>query len=148
MKNLSANLTYAEAIASQKATRSNIKNEPTPEILARMVLVANNIFQPIRDHFKKPIRVSSFFRNAQVNKLVGGSVNSQHMAGEAIDLQGTNGLTNAQIFEYVRQNLNFDQLIWEFGTTKEPAWVHVSFRGAGRGKNRKMVFAVGVNKKF
>ena len=148
MIKLSKNLTYAEAIASQTATRHKIKNIPTPNVLKRMVLVANNVFQPIRDHFNTPIRVSSFFRNTKVNQLVGGSLSSQHISGEAIDLQGTNGLTNAEIFYFVKDNLDFDQLIWEHGTINEPAWVHVSYRSFDRGKNRKQVFAIGVRKKF
>ncbi len=145
MKNLSKNLTYAEAIASQTATRHNIKNEPTKEVLERMVLVAEHIFQPIREHFNKPIRVSSFYRGSEVNKKVGGSKNSQHMTGEAIDLQGTNGVTNAEIFNFVRKNLNYDQLIWEYGTASEPAWVHISFKKSG---NRKQVLVIGVDKRL
>ncbi len=145
---LSKNLSYQEAIASQTATRHKIKNEPSSDVLERMKLVANKVFQPTRDHFGKPIRVSSFYRSPMVNRLVGGSQSSQHMSGEAIDMQGTNGITNAEIFEYIRKNLDFDQLIWEFGTSREPAWVHVSFRGATRGRNRKQVFAVGVRKSF
>ena len=145
MKNLSANLTLAEAITSQTATRLKIKNTPTPADVARMVLVANHVFQPVRHFFNTPIRASSFYRSPALNKAVGGSRTSQHMTGEAIDMQGTNGLTNAEIFLYIKNNLDFDQLIWEFGTTKEPAWVHVSYKRNG---NRKQVFAVGVNKRF
>jgi zinc D-Ala-D-Ala carboxypeptidase len=144
MTKLSKNLTYAEAIASQTATRHGIKNIPTQNVLKRMVLVANNVFQPIRDHFNTPIRVSSFFRNKKVNQLVGGSLSSQHVSGEAIDLQGTNGLTNAEIFEYIKNNLDFDQLINEYPNSKgEPAWVHVSFREQKRGGNRKQILTIG-----
>lgn len=147
--NLSKNLTLLEATRSQTATRLKIDNSPSKVILERMVITANEVFQKIRNHYNKPIRVSSFYRCEKLNKAIGGSSSSQHMTGEAIDIQGMNELTNAEIFNYIKNNLDFDQLIWEYGTIKEPAWVHVSYRSKSRGVNRKMVFAIGVpGKKF
>lgn len=143
---LSKNLTLQEAITSQTAERKGLNNTPSKAIIEVMKITAAKVFQPVRDHFGKPVRVSSFYRSPEVNEAVGGSSTSQHKTGEAIDIQATAGFTNAQIFEYIRKNLDFDQLIWEYGTTKEPSWVHVSYRA--NGKNRKSVFSIGVNKKF
>lgn len=143
---LSKNLTLQEAITSQTAERKGLNNHPDQSTINVMKLTAEKVFQPVRDYFDKPIRVSSFYRSPQVNKAVGGSATSQHRTGEAIDMQGTNGLTNAEIFEWIRKNLEFDQLIWEYGNSTEPAWVHVSY--TAKRKNRKMVFAIGVKKNF
>lgn len=143
---LSKNLTLREAITSQTAERLGLNNMPSKSIINVMILTAEKVFQPVRDHFGKPIRVSSFYRSPAVNKAVGGSATSQHCTGEAIDMQGTNGLTNAEIFYWIKNNLDFDQLIWEYGNSTEPAWVHVSY--TARRKNRKQVFAIGVKKSF
>lgn len=143
---LSKNLTLREAITSQTAERRGLNNMPSKSTINVMILTAEKVFQPVRDHFGKPIRVSSFYRSPAVNKAVGGSANSQHCTGEAIDMQGTNGLTNAEIFYWIKNNLDFDQLIWEYGNSTEPAWVHVSY--TARRKNRKQVFAIGVKKSF
>jgi hypothetical protein len=88
------------------------------------------------------LKVSSFYRCPALNKAVGGSATSQHVKGEAIDIQcipGT-GVTNAMIYNYILKNLEFDQLIWEFGNDKEPAWVHVSLKLVG--VNRKQTIRV------
>lgn len=142
---LSQNLTLSEAITSQTAIRKKIDNTPSAEVISNLKYVAVNIFQKVRDHFGKPIRLSSGYRSPMLNKEVGGSKSSQHVTGQAFDMQGTNGVTNAEIFEYIKDNLIFDQLIWEYGNDKEPAWVHVSLR---KSNNRKQVFAIGVDKKF
>lgn len=140
MKMLSKNLSLNETITSQTATRKKINNTPTPAIIQNLEATAQAIFQPIREHFGVPIRVSSGYRSPALNLAVGGARNSQHLTGQALDLQGTNGITNAQIYHFAKDNLNFDQLIWEFGTDKEPAWVHISYRKDG--KNRKQVLRV------
>jgi hypothetical protein len=111
---------------------------PTPEHIENFKKLAENVFQPIRDHFGVPIRISSGYRSAALNKAIGGASSSQHCQGEAIDIDmdGTT-VTNAQIFNYIKDNLNFDQLIWEFGTDTNPDWVHVSYDSAG--KQRKQI---------
>ena len=136
---LSKNISLEEAISSQAATRLKINNTPSAEIQNKLKITAEKVIQKVRDHFGQPIRISSGYRSPKVNAAVGGSKTSQHMTGEAYDIQGTNGITNAQIFQYIKQNLLFDQLIWEFGTTKNPAWVHVSYR---EGRNRKQVLII------
>ena len=136
--NLSKNLSLAEMISSESAKRNGIKNEPTAEHLENMKNLAVNVFQPIRDHFNVPIHISSGYRSLALNKAIKGSLSSQHCSGEAmdIDMDGTD-ITNAKIFNYIKDNLVFDQLIWEFGTDKNPDWVHVSYES--KGKQRKQV---------
>lgn len=141
MTQISKYITLQEATTSQTAIRKNIPNIPAPKDIENMKHVAVNVFDKVREHFGKPIRVSSFFRSLRLNNAVGGSKTSQHVKGEAIDMQGTNGVTNAEIFNFIKDNLVFDQLIWEFGTNKEPAWVHVSL---SKTKNRKQVLYIGV----
>lgn len=135
---LSKNLVLAEVTRSETAKRRGISNMPTPEHLENFKKLAENVFQPIRDHFGKPIHISSGYRSAALNKAVGGSSSSQHCTGEAIDIDmdGTD-ITNAQIFNFIKDNLNFDQLIWEFGTDANPDWVHVSYESTG--KQRKQI---------
>jgi hypothetical protein len=136
--NLSNNLSLAEMISSESAKRNGIKNEPTAEHLDNMKKLATNVFQPIRDYFNVPIHISSGYRSLALNKAIKGSLSSQHCSGEAmdIDMDGTD-VTNAKIFNYIKDNLVFDQLIWEFGTDKNPDWVHVSYES--KGKQRKQV---------
>lgn len=135
---LSKNLSLAEVIRSETAKRRGISNMPTDAHIANFKLLAEKVFQPIRDHFGVPIHISSGYRSAALNKAVGGSASSQHSSGEAIDIDmdGTS-VTNAQIFNYIKDNLEFDQLIWEFGTDSNPDWVHVSYESTG--KQRKQI---------
>lgn len=134
---LSKNLSLAEVVRSESAKRNGIKNNPTKEHLANLVSIALNVFQPIRDHFLVPIHISSGYRSVALNRAVGGSNTSQHSKGQAldIDMDGTK-ITNKQVFDYIKDNLEFDQLIWEFGTDNSPDWVHVSY---AKGKNRKQI---------
>ena len=134
---LSKHLELAEVIRSSTAKRLGIKNEPTAEHLANLKLLAENIFEPIREHFGRPIFISSGYRSAALNKATpGASTTSQHSKGEAldIDLDGTE-ISNKQVFEFIKNNLNFDQLINEF----DYSWVHVSFSSTG--KQRKQILS-------
>lgn len=138
MDKISAHISYKEATASQTATRKNISNDPNAVQLKNMKEVANAIFEPVRIHFAKPIMINSFFRSNALNKAIGGSSTSQHCKGEAIDMDGDRtGVSNKAIFDYIRKNLDFDQLISEFGTEGNPDWIHVSY--TTEGKNRKQV---------
>ena len=120
---------------------------PTPEHIENFKKLAENVFQPIRDHFGVPIRISSGYRSEALNKAIGGAgkvvngkyvASSQHCKGEAIDIDmDGSSITNKQVFDFIKENLNFDQLIWEFGTSINPDWVHVSFDSEG--KQRKQV---------
>lgn len=134
MLNISKHISYREATHSQVAERYNKSNVPDAKQLAAMRLVAERVFEPVRRWLGKPIVVSSFFRSLQVNTLTGGAERSQHCTGEAIDID--TDTDNRRIFDYIRKNLEFDRLIWEFGNDSEPAWVHVSYRAGG---NRREV---------
>lgn len=136
---LSKNLTLKEAIKSNTATRKGIDNTPDQWAINNLKAVAENIFQPIRDHFGVPIGVSSGFRGKDLNKAIGGSKYSQHMIGEALDLDADmyGKVTNSEIFNYVKNNLEWDQMIWEFGDEEEPNWVHISYKDDG--PNRKQI---------
>jgi len=130
---LSANFSLAEFTRSDTAKRKGIDNNPTLEHCEAAMALAENIFQPIREHFDVPIFVSSGYRSAALNKAIGGSQTSQHSKGEAIDIDmdDRKGPENEDIFYYIKENLPFDQLIWEFGTDKRPDWVHVSYKKDG-----------------
>ena len=136
---LSKNLTLKEAIKSNTATRLGISNMPEQWEIDNLRAVAENVFQPIRDHFGVPIGVSSGYRSKALNKAIGGSKYSQHMIGEALDIDADiyGKVTNAEIFNFVKNNLEWDQMIWEFGDDEEPNWVHISYKA--RGQNRKQI---------
>ena len=137
---ISEHLDLSEVIRSESAKRNGISNIPTEAHIANLKILAEKIFEPIRNNFRCPIHVSSGYRSKELNAKVGGSTTSQHSSGEAIDLDmdGTpNGVTNKMIFDYIYKNLDFDQLIWEFGTNENPDWVHVSYESTG--KQRKQV---------
>jgi zinc D-Ala-D-Ala carboxypeptidase len=145
---ISEHITLAEATKSQQASRLGLSNQPTSEHLDNMKHIAENVFEPIRKHFNKPIAVSSFYRSEAVNKAIGGAMTSQHLTGEAMDIDAQifGGLTNKEVFDWVRANLNFDQLIWEGGTVEEPDWVHVSL--TKHRANRKQVLRMISGKYF
>ena len=136
---LSKNLSLKEATKSNTATRLGIKNEPEQWEINNLHAIAENIFQPVRDHFGVPIGVSSGYRCKELNTAIGGSKYSQHMIGEALDIDADiyGKVTNAEIFNYIKNNLEWDQMIWEFGDDEEPNWVHVSYKEAGL--NRKQL---------
>lgn len=137
---LSKHLDLSEVTRSDSAKRNGISNQPTPEHLENFKLLAEKVFEPVREHFGVPIHISSGYRSKELNAKIGGSLTSQHCTGEAIDIDmdgSSSGVTNAQVFKYIKDNLQFDQLIWEFGTTANPDWVHVSYESTG--KQRKQV---------
>jgi len=136
---ISKHISYSDAIYSDTAKRKGIGNYPTQAEIDRMKILAEKVYEPIVEHFGVHIYVSSFYRNVVLNKLIGGSKSSQHCSGEAIDIDADyfGRITNKQIFDYVKDNLEFDQLIWEMGTNTNPAWIHVSF--TERKPNRKQI---------
>jgi hypothetical protein len=139
---LSEHLSLSEVTRSESAKRNQISNMPTGEHIANFMLLAEKIFEPIREHFGVPIHISSGYRSKELNAKIGGSATSQHCKGQAIDIDmdgSTNGVTNADVFNYIKDNLPFDQLIWEFGNDTNPDWVHVSYNVKQRGEILKAV---------
>lgn len=127
---LSNHLDLSEVTRSESAKRNQISNMPTPEHIENFKLLAEKIFERIREHFGVPIHISSGYRSKELNAKIGGSSSSQHCKGQAIDIDmdgSTNGVTNKMVFDYIKDNLVFDQLIFEFGTNDNPDWVHVSY---------------------
>jgi hypothetical protein len=137
---LSEHLSLSEVTRSETAKRRGISNMPTEAHIANFELLAEKVFEPVRKHFGKPIFISSGYRSADLNKAIGGASSSQHCSGEAIDIDMDgrgNSVTNKMVFDYIKDNLEFDQLIWEFGTDSNPDWVHVSYESTG--KQRKQI---------
>jgi hypothetical protein len=136
---LSKHLSLAEVIRSSSAKRLGISNMPTAEHIENFKLLAENVFEPVREWVGSAVYISSGYRSKELNSFIGGSSSSQHCKGEAIDMDmdgSSSGVTNADIFNYIKDNLVFDQLIWEFGDDENPDWVHVSF---SKNKNRKQI---------
>jgi hypothetical protein len=137
---LSEHLDLSEVTRSESAKRKGISNMPTEAHIANFKLLAEKIYEPIRTHFRCPIIISSGYRSKELNAAIGGSLTSQHCSGKAIDIDmdGTpNGVTNRMVFDYIKDNLDFDQLIYEFGDSNNPDWVHVSYESSG--KQRKQI---------
>ena len=134
---ISKHVSIKEGVYSITATRLGIDNEPNKEQLANMKLLAEEIFEPLRTYVGGPIKINSFFRCPELNKAIGGSGKSQHCHGQAIDIDDTFGIcTNAEMFEFIKKHLDFDQMIWEFGDDDNPNWVHVSYVSPTENRNR------------
>jgi hypothetical protein len=130
--NLSKHVTVEEFCFSPSAIRAGIKNVMTLEQLNNAELLCEKVFEPIREHVGKPIKINSGFRSPSLNRAIGGSSNSQHCKGQAMDLD----LSNKEVFNWIKNNLIFDQLIYEFGNDNAPDWIHVSY---SHKNNRKQV---------
>ena len=134
---ISKHISYKEGVYSITATRRGIDNTPNDEQLTNMELVAEEVFAPLRTYVGGPIKINSFFRSPELNKAIGGSGKSQHCHGQAMDIDDTFGrMTNAEMYHWIKEHLDFDQMIWEFGDDDNPAWVHVSYVSAEENRNR------------
>ena len=125
MKKISKHISYKEAVGSNYAKQKGISNKPNEEQVENMKLLAEEVFEPLREWVDAPIKVNSMFRSLELNTALKASKTSSHMNGEAMDITSMGGKSNLEMFHYIKDNLCFDQLIWEFG--KEPKWLHVSF---------------------
>src|SRR6056300_233431 len=135
--NISEHISIKEALRSNTAKRLHIDNTPDEYTIETMKITAEHIFEPLRNKFNEPIYISSFYRSPELNKAIGGSAKSQHCKGEAIDIDDVySKATNADFFNYIKDRLEFDQLIWEFGDNESPDWVHVSYN---LGRNRMRI---------
>lgn len=133
---LSAHFDLGEFTRSESAKREGLDNTPTPEHLENIKILCEKVLEPIRLRFG-PINISSGYRGKMLNHFIGGSISSDHCVGRAADIDMDDmgsGITNTEIFNYIKDNLDYDQLIWEFGTKEKPDWVHVGYRGK---ENRK-----------
>lgn len=145
---LSEHLDLSEVTRSESAKRKGIRNEPTAEHLENFKKLAEHIFEPIRNHFNTSIHISSGYRSKALNSAIGGASSSQHCTGEAIDIDmdgSSSGVTNKMIFEYIKSSLNFDQLIWEFGSDSNPDWVHVSYESSNKPQRKEILKATKIN---
>jgi len=140
---LSENLDLSEMIKSDTAIRHGIKNYPTDGHLGNMIMWAENIFQPIRDYFGEPIFISSGYRSRELNNLISGSLQSQHCVGQAGDIDQDHKMTmvsNADVFDFILNYLDYDQLILEYPDEYDnPSWVHVSYVSEEKNRNQPLV---------
>ena len=134
---ISKHISDREGVYSITATRRGIDNTPDKEHLDNMKLLAEKIFEPLRKWVGGPIRINSFYRGPELNKAIGGSSKSQHCKGQAMDIDDTGcHKTNAEMYAWIKDNVDFDQMIWEFGDDENPNWVHVSYVSPGENRNR------------
>lgn len=136
---ITEHVSYKDATYSDTAIRNNISNEPNETQLIQIERCASAIFEPLMEWVGGPVKINSVFRSAELNKKIGGANSSQHCAnnGAAFDVDDTFGYkTNKEMLHYIKDNLDFDQLIYEYGDDENPDWVHFSYN---QGKNRKQV---------
>ena len=135
---ISKHISYKEATRSTTAMRLSIENKPNDYELQNMELIAEKVFEPLRKAVNGPIKINSFFRSEDLNKAIGGSTRSQHCQGRAIDLDDNYGyMSNNDMYNYIKNNLDFDQLIFEFPDKKgNAAWIHVSYVDADSNRKR------------
>ena len=137
MERISEHISYKEGTRSVTALRLGIDNTPDQYQFTNMQVIAENIFEPLRKWVRGPIKINSFLRVPDLNKAIGGSESSQHCQGRAIDIDDSYGhKTNAEMFQYIKKHLDFDQMIWEFGDDDNPDWVHVSYVSPDRNRGR------------
>ena len=134
---ISKHISNKESVYSRTALRLGIDNTPTEEHENNMVKLAEEVFEPLRAYVGGPIKINSFYRSPKLNKAIGGSTKSQHCHGQAMDIDDTFGrMTNAEMYHFIKEHLDFDQMIWEFGDDENPDWVHVSYVSEEKNRNR------------
>ena len=141
MRFISKHISWREATHSATAEKKEIENTPNEGAVQNMKKLAKNVFEPLREWAAEPIRVNSFYRSPDLCDAIRSSRNSQHTKGQAIDIDALGEKTNADLFNYIKDNLDFDQLIWEHGDDENPDWVHVSYVGP-RGNRKNVLRAV------
>ena len=137
---ISEHISLKEGVKSHTATRLNIDNEPSSLDLINMTTIAEQVFEPLRKFVGGPIAINSFYRSPKLNSAIGGSTSSQHCSGRALDIDDKYGYkTNAEMFKYIQCNLDYDQMIWEFGDVNNPDWVHVSYVSEDANRRRCLI---------
>jgi len=138
---ISDNISYKEATYSQTAAKHQIKNVPTETHLKNMKVTADKVFQPLRKWCEHPIRINSFYRSPELCEKIGSTTKSQHTKGQAIDMTTKGEKSNRELFEWLKENSDFDQMIWEFGgdpaqEDSSPQWIHISYVSKKANRNR------------
>jgi len=136
--NISKNISFKEATFSKVSKRLKIKNEPSETQLKNMKIIASKVFQPLREWCDHPIRVNSMYRCPDLCVAIGSTKTSQHTKGQAIDISSLGEKTNRELFEWIKENLDYDQMIWEFGNNENPKWIHVSYVNKKNNRNRTL----------
>ena len=137
MDKLSEHISYKEGVYSITALRLGLDNNPSKDHLENMILISEKVFEPLRMYVGGPIKINSFYRGPELNKAIGGSSKSQHCKGQAMDIDDTyGGFSNSTMYNWIKMNLDFDQMIWEFGNENNPDWVHVSYVDPEKNRNR------------
>lgn len=130
---LSKHFMLSEFIKSSTATTKRINNTPSLDVVSKLQTLCTEVLEPLREHFNCPITIGSGYRCQKLNTAVGGTTYSQHMSGEACDIQIPDEATGKKWFTWMMYNLHFDQLIWEKSTPSSTHhWIHVSFRQDGK----------------
>jgi hypothetical protein len=134
---ISKHISEKEATKSVTALRLNIDNTPNGTALNNMKILAEKVFEPLREWVGGPIKITSFYRSPDLCVAIGSKISSQHAKGQAMDIDDIYGhKSNKEMFEWIKENLDFDQLIYEFGNEENPDWVHVSYVDQENNRNR------------
>lgn len=134
---ISEHISEKEATKSITALRLGLDNTPDGDTLISMKTLAQMIFEPLREWVGGPIKINSFYRSSALNEAIGGSSRSQHCQGRAMDIDDIYGYkTNKEMFEWIKEHLDFDQMIWEFGNEDNPDWIHISYHSQEKNRNR------------
>lgn len=131
--NLSEHFTLAEMTFSPTAIKKGIDNTPNAQTVKNLQALCEKVLEPLRSHIGGPIKVSSGYRSDALNSLIGGAKSSQHKTGQAADVDLRD--KSAEAFKWIMANLDYDQIIWEFGNDEQPDWIHVSYSTKGNRKN-------------
>lgn len=130
---LSEHFTLAEMMFSPTAIKKGIDNTPNAQAIKNLEALCKNILEPLRAHIGGPIKISSGYRCEVLNSLIGGAKSSQHKFGQAVDIDVKDKC--AMAFHWIKDNLDYDQIIWEFGNDNQPDWIHISFSTKSNRKN-------------
>lgn len=138
IKKISKFISFKEATHSAYAKQYGISNKPKDEHIENMKILADKVFEPLREWVGEPIKVNSMFRSEKLNTSLNGSPTSSHLQGKAMDITSMRGKSNLEMFYYIKDNLDFDQLIWEFGS-ENPKWLHVSYENEKDNRNQILI---------